>query len=630
MSTQRASVVLLVLLTACASGEVEEPSAREIFTREHGPRSPVNRQVEPTSSADGSDDAGSTPHDSDSGHSHDGGSSIPDSKMPQETGAPDDASQAPAQDAAMPMQPPLRVLDPRAIQIDHPYGVAPSAASTYAFENWAGAMAGIGVRWIRNFDTSAGVRPLDTAAMHALELTGILQWSASTPQAFPVNDLPGWRAYVRNLVKTCQSGVKHWEVWNEPPNFSANKSPRDYAKLVIAAHEEMKAIDPTIQLGIATRSNNVNFLDQALLAGAAGHFDFVTVHPYELLDLLDDGWEATFMHIVPTMRRMLAARDPARMNVPIWFTEIGMPVQPPVTPDDQANSVIKAYTLGLAQGVSRIAWFESIDGDSGPFGLVAADGTPRPAFFALKTLIAQLGPNPRYFGWVLLRGKHYAFVFEGTRANVMVTWARPRTTETLTFEQPVQLVVPSSGSEQGATDYVLTQQPIIIVGLPDRLVSEAVANRSLAFPWSGDAPFDKSATYAVAPSKPAGLHFIGEAPTITAAGESARDCSARSSQDVTVDPAFVAYNSVALQISAAVRRKTPEIPAGFNLKYESVNGWKTTGAWNAIPAGDQWHTLTWSVADPQFVSEWGYSLALDSDSTVNSQYLLKNLTVTKP
>jgi hypothetical protein len=30
-------------------------------------------------------------------------------------------------------------------------------------------------------------------------------------------------------------------------------------------------------------------VEQTVLAGAAGHFDHVTVHPYEILDLVEDG-----------------------------------------------------------------------------------------------------------------------------------------------------------------------------------------------------------------------------------------------------------------------------------------------------------------------------------------------------
>lgn len=76
-------------------------------------------------------------------------------------------------------------------------------------------------------------------------------------------------------------------------------------------------------------------------------------------------------------------------------------------------------------------------------------------------------------------------------------------------------------------------------------------------------------------------------------------------------------------------RRTTNGAAGFNLKYESAAGTKSTGSWNGVPAQDQWHTLTWDVTDARFVGKWGYHLSLDSDSTDNSQYALKSLTITK-
>jgi hypothetical protein len=122
--------------------------------------------------------------------------------------------------------------------------------------------------------------------------------------------------------------VRYWEVWNEPPNFTLDPSPASYGAIVAAANDAAKAVDPDVQIGLAAQSVNVNFLDQALVAGAAGHFDYVTVHPYEMLGLVDEtpGFEAEFLSIVPTIGKLLAARSTAQASAPVWFTEIGAPV----------------------------------------------------------------------------------------------------------------------------------------------------------------------------------------------------------------------------------------------------------------------------------------------------------------
>jgi hypothetical protein len=60
--------------------------------------------------------------------------------------------------------------------------------------------------------------------------------------------------------------------------------------------------------------------------------------------------EAMFMSIVPTTRKMLAAKDPKNANVEIQFTEIGEALSSSVTNISQAVSLVKAYTMSIAQG----------------------------------------------------------------------------------------------------------------------------------------------------------------------------------------------------------------------------------------------------------------------------------------
>src|SRR3954466_1619035 len=138
--------------------------------------------------------------------------------------------------------------------------------------------------------------------------------------------MPAWSKYVSELVKHAASRAKRWEVWNEPPNFTGkDQTPADYAKIVASAYDAAKAADPTCEVGLAAKSAHVNYLEQVIKAGAKDHFDFITLHPYEVLGGVADnaGTEPVYMHIVPTLRKMLAAQDPAKANVPVIFTELG-------------------------------------------------------------------------------------------------------------------------------------------------------------------------------------------------------------------------------------------------------------------------------------------------------------------
>ena len=512
---------------------------------------------------------------------------------------------------------------------ESPFGIASSASSGYNPQNWLPQMAAAGITWLRGIQNSEALAKLDIADKNGIKVAGILYYSKDKPAAFPADDLTGWSAYITDLLTTTKGRVHHWEVWNEPPNFSDDKSPVSYGTIVASAHGAAKAVDPTVQVGLAAQSVNVNFLDQAIKAGAKGHFDYVTVHPYEVLDLVSDGWEAQFMSIVPTLHKMLAAQDPDRASAPVWFTEIGTPVQGDVTPAKQAEVVIKAYTMGIAQGATRIHWFEGIDGDSGPFGLLDGKGQPRPSYTAMKTLITQLGALPAYQGWVLLSGQHYGFVFNGPAGPVLVAWAQPKTTVEVSFAgAKVQVIDPSTGQATESTSLSLTNAPRIVAGIPASLVSEALANHGKPFPWGGD--FSQATSISYVPGNPQGLHPFGSETLVTIDGDKVRSVADRPALPFTVDPNFLSYTTVPITITAEVRRNAGSKSAGFNLKYESVSGTKSTGSWNGVPSADTWTTLTWTITDAQFVGKWGYHFTFDSDSTQNSNYSIRKVTVAKP
>jgi len=488
-------------------------------------------------------------------------------------------------------------------------------------------MAAAGIKWVRGFDQGRTASTLAAASANGVELSGILAFSTVSPQTFPVDDLPAWRAYVTGSLNDTRDKVHFWEVWNEPPNFTENKSPAAYATIVAAAYEAAKAADPSVQIGLAAQSVNLNFLAQALDAGAADHFDYVTVHPYETMGLVEFGWEAEYMSIVPTIRKLLADKNPAKRDVPVWFTEVGEPVGNGVTPEHQADTLVKAFVMGIAQGVTRVHWFEPLDGDSGPFGLVDSSGNERPSYVAVRTLTEQLGEKPLYLGWLLLNDLHHGFVFQGKMSTVLVGWAPPGQSANLDFGASASLVDPKNGVASPATAVTLTSSPLLIVNVPAELVARARSNAGSPFPWGGDYAQAASVSF-TAPSTESGLHPLGAGRAITLGGDPARDQSGAPAQSFTVDPNFLSYGATPIRITAVLRRNGAD-SAGFNLKYESTSGWKGTGSWYNVPGDDQWYTQSWTITDPQFVGKWGYNFSFDSDSTDHSKYSIRSVTIAK-
>jgi hypothetical protein len=529
-----------------------------------------------------------------------------------------------------------------------PYGVASSAQASGAYAAWLPKMAAAGIRWVRLFPDWNQIEPskgkwdwslmdsmINSAASNGISVSGLFlynaKWINSVTHTFPTNDYPAWSDYVSNVVRHASGRICYWEVWNEPQSFAAGGTPADYGHVVALAYNAAKAAAPDAQVGIGVASVDVYYLEHSIRAGAADHFDYICVHPYEVLGTLSSGQEALCMSIVPTLRKMLAAVDPPKTNVPIWFTELGEEMNKQVNAAKQAQDLVKAYVLGIAQGVSVIEWFEPQEGGYA-MGLLDAQGKPRRAYDALKNLTATLGPNPAYKGWVLINERDYGFVFQNATNMVVVAWAPPGKIDELKFERPVTFVDPLSGLPAEVTNCSLSNAPVFVVDVPSNLVTQAQANRNRPFPWNGDYTGADMVSITMGnPNVEKGLHQlnveVSSAPVMIS-GEPARDCSVGAGVTFTVDPNFVSYTHTPLQISAVVRKISADDNPGFNLKYEAASGRKGIG-WNFVPGADRWYTLSWTVADDEFVGNWGYHFSLDSDSKLHSRYYLQRVTVTR-
>jgi hypothetical protein len=507
---------------------------------------------------------------------------------------------------------------------ESPWGLAPSHSASWGIGSWAPALAETGVRWIRGFYQAEPDRVLAISEKSGYRMCGILAWSPKGEKfSFPVKHLPAWEAWITELLTKTKGRVKHWEVWNEPPNFSESKDPKDYAKIVVSAYAAAKKVDPTLQIGLAAQSVNLNFLAQALDAGAAGHFDYVTVHPYEVMDMVAHGWEAQYMSIVPTIRKLLADKSPTKKDVPIIITECGTTVEKQFTQERQADQLVKVFTLSLAQGVQRVHWFEGIDGDSGPFGLIAGNNGNAPrrlSFTAMTQMVRILGHAPKRAGWLVDDGKHFAFAFEGAEGPTLVAWAAYGATSKLALGAKVKVVDPRTGATSEATDVELTNAPVLIVGVPAAKLAEARARAAKPFPWGGDYTGATSVSWDAA-NGAKGLHPVG----LPKDG----DMSALAGLSFTVDPNFLSYTPVPIRITMVLKRKTPEKGAGFNFGYEAVSGFKGGFGWYTVPEGKEWTTKTWTLKDPQFTGKFGYHFSVNSDSTQHSAYVIQSVTVSK-
>jgi hypothetical protein len=252
-------------------------------------------------------------------------------------------------------------------------------------------------------------------------LIGTPAW-ASAQGGLSAKDVPDifyWQAFVRRMAQQYQDRIRHWIIWNEPdvwdmnhPGSTWDGTEADYYRLLKAAYQAIKDVDPSLQVYVAGltyywdwehgRRRYLDRLLDVIVADpeAAAHaycFDGVIYHlyfnPFQTVDVIEE------------TRQALAKRGITGKE--IWINETNAPpsddkLEQPwskprfrVTLQEQAAFVIQEFALAFASGASRVEVYklrntadhpESIE----PFGLLRADNSPRPAFAAYRAATSYL------------------------------------------------------------------------------------------------------------------------------------------------------------------------------------------------------------------------------------------------
>ncbi len=247
-------------------------------------------------------------------------------------------------------------------------------------------------------------------------ITGTASWDAvagesGTDVAQPADPSLFGQFAAAVAQRYAPQGVQDYEIWNEPNStvfFQPAPNPAVYVQMLQASYSDIKAVDPgalVISGGLAPETNDsegdineVTFLQDMYADGAAGYFDALGDHPYSYPALPDtyeswSGWSA--MDATPTsLESVMAANGDA--NKPIWITEVGAPTGGPdsVGTAAQAEELTQAIDDAKATswiGALYIYTYEDSGGDSTTdedwFGLLNADGSPKPAWSAVAAAI---------------------------------------------------------------------------------------------------------------------------------------------------------------------------------------------------------------------------------------------------
>lgn len=238
-----------------------------------------------------------------------------------------------------------------------------------------------------------------------------------------------------------------WQIWNEPSTRDTwPGSAAEYGHLLTASYQAAKAADPTAIVltggvylydGMGTDPNDgLPFLNKAIEAvpEAARSFDALAIHPYMPTAAPDAPIifsTITLWGRITTAKNWLEQHRSGGATKPLWITEIGwstcQPGEAGCTNDvaksetEQANYLVRAHAIALAQGVQQVSYFQledKFDGESGTFwGQASVLGTggdyrQKPSYQAYRVLKQQVG-GLQFSGF----GEHNTFAYDPTVEN---------------------------------------------------------------------------------------------------------------------------------------------------------------------------------------------------------------------
>ena len=255
----------------------------------------------------------------------------------------------------------------------------------------------IGVRWVRiEWKASPGYAFYDPilAAHRAAGLRVLLLVDYATVGPKPAWNAgdAAWRSYlssfvagVRELAAHYADRVDAWQIWNEPDLFAPVAG---YDPGVPATHfgamlrDAVSAIRPFSTRPIVTgglASGDASYLRKARDAAGGLTVDAIGVHPYG--QRAPDNWPYPswgFGNMSDLFNRYL------QFGLPLWVSEIGTqdaPLQP-----DYLENVYDLARDRYSGRVQVVFWFCWSDGMVRPFGLVDANGNPKPAYYRYKAI----------------------------------------------------------------------------------------------------------------------------------------------------------------------------------------------------------------------------------------------------
>ncbi len=294
-------------------------------------------------------------------------------------------------------------------------------------------VAATGARWVRfdfdwswvqragptSFDWSAIDRVVNAAHRRGLDVIALPtytpEWARppGTSQKHPPNDPADFARFVHAAaLRYATRGVAVWEIWNEPnvDQFWERPDPIRYTQLLEMSAAALRSVEPGVTIltgGLAPATNDAGssvsprtFLEWIYDAGGGASFDGVADHPYTFpLDPTTRVSSNAFLQTRDLYAVMASHGDGAKK---IWATEVGAPTRGDGSVGERTQAVWVAEYYSVWNTwpfTGPMLWFSVRDAGPGrdqqdSFGVLHADGSPKPALETITRVIAGTLPPP--------------------------------------------------------------------------------------------------------------------------------------------------------------------------------------------------------------------------------------------
>lgn len=213
--------------------------------------------------------------------------------------------------------------------------------------------------------------------------------------------IEGYAQYAEFVATQFKGRVSMYEIWNEWDLSTGNTTPgtpQSYVNLLKVVYPRLKAIDPNIVVlggGVSGGAILSSFFGQMLDAGAMNSADAISIHQYIYTATGNGRTPETLVNNLLGAEETLRSHNGGQ-DYPLYLTETGWPTNTGAsgtTPDEagdfNAETMLLLPTMPFLKG---LWWYDFQDDGTvttyteDNFGLVYANLTPKPGFYALAAV----------------------------------------------------------------------------------------------------------------------------------------------------------------------------------------------------------------------------------------------------